>query len=461
MRGSQTRQLEPEWTPLSSKSPAETLEPAYLRPYLSKEPLCPGFDPNAYANLPSRLSEAAPTPHKPVQQGTQLELGQTRDPNERLREYQPYAPQPSTTFLAPSVPQPASSYEIRLVLDRLSSLDGSISSMQQRLDEHERKAQQAETVLQKQITAMLDQRDKELLGVMQEQTQTVVDSVRDADGDGGVGERILQHVGQLGQEAREAHLELHEDLKDRFVRAETVEKKLLSGLQELKDEMRGSTTEIDRLRSVVSQQSQMLGLIVEQHRTSMTQFSTLQICMNSCLAERRNISRSHQEFGVVRMLSPPEDVDPFDAVLSQKSAASLPSPISSKPPSEPEEAVAEAVEPTGTDRLTRVSVTYATQDEGSVTDVIHVARVKPSPAKKARHSNRRSHPRSAGIDLTAQMHQSKVSASVKKTKLPQKAQAPVTSRRTRLQDRKQQEQLNFVKQSDANGQKPRSALLTV
>ncbi|KAF9989334.1 hypothetical protein BGZ75_006762 [Mortierella antarctica] len=267
MRGSQTRQLEPEWTPLSSKSPAETLEPAYLRPYLSKEPLCPGFDPNAYANLPSRLSEAAPTPHNPVQQETQLELGQTRDPNERLREYQPYAPQPSTTFLAPSVPQPASSYEIRLLLDRLSSLDGSISSMQQRLDEHERKAQQAETVLQKQITAMLDQRDKELLGVMQEQTQTVVDSVRDADGDGGVGERILQHVGQLGQEAREAHLELHEDLKDRFVRAETVEKKLLSGLQELKDEMRGSTTEIDRLRSVVSQQSQMLGLIVEVHAT--------------------------------------------------------------------------------------------------------------------------------------------------------------------------------------------------
>jgi len=162
-----------------------------------------------------------------------------------------------------SPPAPASSSEIRLLIDRLSSLDGSIKSLQQRLDEHERKTQQAETVLQKQITTMLDQRDKELLSALEEQIQAVVDSVEDANAHDGVGEEILQQVGQLGQEAREAHLELHKDLEERSDRTQTAEKRCLGGLKELKDEMHRSKTEIDSLRSVVCQQSQMLGLIVE------------------------------------------------------------------------------------------------------------------------------------------------------------------------------------------------------
>lgn len=264
MRGSQTWQLEPEWTPLSSKSPAQTLEPTYLRAYLSEKPLCPGFNLKADSNLPARpLLQGSRSPRSSVQQGPELETGQARDPQERPREYLSYTPSPSTPFLAPSVSQPASSYEIRLLIDRLSSLDGSISSMQQRLDEHERQTQQAETVLQKQIAAILDQRDKELLSAMEEKIQAAVDSVRGADGNGGVTEKILQQVGQLGQEAREAHLELHGDLEEQFGKTESVEKKLLGGLKELKDEMHGSKTEIDKLRSVVSQQWQMLDLIVE------------------------------------------------------------------------------------------------------------------------------------------------------------------------------------------------------
>ncbi|KAF9283955.1 hypothetical protein BGZ68_004989 [Mortierella alpina] len=478
MRGSQTWQLEPEWTPLSSKSPAQTLEPTYLRAYLSKEPLCPGFDPKAYSNLSARpLVQGSPSPRSSVQQGLELEKGQARDPQERPREYLSYTPSPSTPFLAPSVSQPASSYEIRLLIDRLSSLDGSISSMQQRLDEHERQTQQAETVLQKQIAAMLDQRDKELLSAMEEKIQAAVDSVRGADGNGGVTEKILQQVGQLGQEAREAHLELHGDLEEQFDKTESVEKKLLGGLKELKDEMHGSKTEIDRLRSVVSQQSQMLGLIVEQHRTATTQLSTLQMCMNSCLAERRDISRPHQVFGTARMLSPPADPVPFDALISQEATESFTSPscthildqlssshlqcesqdngqssgypgltltpAASMAPSEPEETAAEAVEPSGWDKLTKVSVTYSTQDEGSVTDIIHVSQAMPAPTKKSKHSNRRSRPRQTGNSLTTEKLPPAVLTSVKKRKLPQKARAPVTGSRTRLQHRKQQEQQNF------------------
>ncbi|KAF9967177.1 hypothetical protein BGZ70_010520 [Mortierella alpina] len=278
MRESQPCRLEPEWTPLSGKSPAETLEPSYLRSYLSKEPLFPAFDPNVYTNSPSRLSlQGSPSLRNSGQQGAELELGQTRAPHGRAGE--PYAPLPSTSFLAPSVSPPASSYEIRLLIDRLSSLDGSINSLQQRLDEHERKTQQAETVLQKQITTMLDQRDKELLSVMEDQIQAVVDSVKDANANGDVGEKILQQIDQLGQEAREAHLELQKDLEERSVRTQTAEKRHLSGLKELKDEVHRSKTEIDSLRSVVCQQSQMLGLIVEvmftRRRTKGDSYATL------------------------------------------------------------------------------------------------------------------------------------------------------------------------------------------
>ncbi|KAF9574281.1 hypothetical protein EC968_007050 [Mortierella alpina] len=478
MRGSQTWQLEPEWTPLSNKSPAETLEPAYLRSYLSKEPLCPGFDPSTYASLPSRLSlQRSANLRSSGQQGAELELDQTRDSPERSREFQQYAPSPSTTFLAPSVPQPASSYDIRLLIDRLSSLDGSINSMQQRLDEHGRKAEQAETTLQNQITTMLDRRDKELMTAMEEKIQAAVDSVRDAAGGGGVGEAILQQVGQLGQEAREAHLELHKDLEDQSVKAKAAEKRFLGGLKELKDEMNGSRTILDRLCSEVSQQSKMIGLIVEQHRASMTQLSTLQICMNSCLAERRDISPSHLEFGAVRMLSPPADAVSCDAVRSQETTTSFTSPTctdildrlidtdqtqhesrgNEQPPerpdlmltpaasmmsNEPEEAAGVPEEPTGTEKLTKVSVTYSIQDEGSVTDAIQLAQVMPSPAKHSKRPNRRLHPRQAGLELTAQKHESTTLASVKKIKLSQKPRAPVTSGRTRLQDRNQQNQLD-------------------
>ncbi|KAF9960403.1 hypothetical protein BGZ72_007061 [Mortierella alpina] len=135
--------------------------------------------------------------------------------------------------------------------------------MQQRLDEHERRTEQAEAAFQKHITSMLDQREKQLLSAVEERIRVTADSFQDAVGDDGVGERVLGHVVQLGQEAREAHVELHEDLEELSIRTDKVEKSYLGGLKELKDEMNGSKTEIDRLRSVVSQQSQMLGLLVE------------------------------------------------------------------------------------------------------------------------------------------------------------------------------------------------------
>ncbi|CAO3574798.1 unnamed protein product [Mortierella alpina] len=447
MRETQPCRLEPEWTPLSSKSPAEALEPSYLRSYLSKEPLCPAFDPDTYTDSPSRLSlQGSPSLRNSDQQRPEPELGQTRAPHGRLGEYLPHAPPPSTSFLAPSVspPAPASSSEIRLLIDRLGSLDGSIKLLQQRLEEHEKN------------TAGRD------------------NSVKDANAHDGVGEEILQQVGQLGQEAQEAHLELHKDLEERSVRTRTAEKRFLGGLKELKDEMHRSKTEIDSLRSVVCQQSQMLGLIVEQHRTSMAQLSTIQISINSCLAERRDTPRSHQEFGAVRMLSPPEEAVPCDTDPSHKTTASLTSPscthlvdrldashlhdgsrdegqlperlnlmwtpAASMAPSEPEEATAETVEPTATDELTKVSITYTAQDEESVTDVIHVAHAMTSPAKKPKRSKRRALPYQTGLGSSEPKHRSTVLPSMKKIKLPQKARAPGMSRHTRLQDRRQQEQ---------------------